>query len=282
MAEHQRVVLITGAGSGIGAAVARRFAKEGFAVVLAGRRAGALQAVARDCGEATLCVPTDVSEYGALERLVRATSERFGRLDVLVNNAGVAYGGTLEDMEASEIEYAIRVNLTAPFWLARLALPLLRQSPAGRIVNIASLSGIMKMPHQSVYVATKAGLIAAGTSLARELERTPIKVCTVIPGSVETETLPPALVAQAQSLKLPVHAMKAERAAELIVPAVLRGRATIYVTSAQERAGATLQRWAPWVVDRISARIADSFRVVALEGTRYLRTRHGRDDARKP
>jgi NAD(P)-dependent dehydrogenase (short-subunit alcohol dehydrogenase family) len=276
MATSTDVVLITGAGSGIGAALAERFAKDGATLVLAGRRQDKLEEVAGRCGrERCLVVPTDVSSHDSLQALMDAIRGKLGRLDVLVNNAGVGYGGSLEDVEPGELDYVLRVNLVAPIWLSRLALPLLEASPEGRLVNISSMAGVVSMPHQGVYAATKAGLRAFGVCVARERGGRRPLVCTVYPGVVESEMMPPEMQAKAREVGIRgMTAMPADRAAEIIVRGVRRGERHIFVTSAPERMLAELERRAPWLLDRVVGPMAEPLRALMREGNVAFRARH--------
>jgi short-subunit dehydrogenase len=276
MATSTEVVLITGAGSGIGAALAQRFAKDGAKLVLAGRRQEKLAEVAGRCGgERCLVVPTDVSSHESLEALVDAVRGRFARLDVLVNNAGVGYGGPLEEVDPGELDYVLRVNLVAPIWLSRLALPLLEASPDGRLVNICSLSGLVAMPYQGVYAAGKAGLRAFGVSVARERPGGRLRICNVYPGVVDSEMASRELQAKARELGMKGwSAMPADRAAEIIVRGVRRGERHIFVGGAQERMLHALEQRAPWLLDRLVAAMADPMRVLMREGTVTFRARN--------
>src|SRR6185295_7199125 len=135
-----KVVVVTGASSGIGAAVSRMFAREGAEVVLAARTAASLEDVVRDittAGGRALAVPTDVADITAAERLLARAVEAFGGLDVLVNNAGANKRGSIERYSAAELAQVVQVNLAAPIVLTRLALPHLRARGRGAIVNVA-------------------------------------------------------------------------------------------------------------------------------------------------
>jgi short-subunit dehydrogenase len=184
-----KIAVITGASTGIGAAAARMFASEGAAVVLAARSAAALEALAGEIGAIggrALAVPTDVGETRSAERLLTQVAERFGGIDVLVNNAGANKRGPIERYSAEELATVVQVNLTAPIVLTRLVLPYLRQRGGGAIVNVASIAGRIPVGHEAVYSATKFGLRAFTFALTEELEGSRITVSAVSPGPVDT------------------------------------------------------------------------------------------------
>jgi NAD(P)-dependent dehydrogenase (short-subunit alcohol dehydrogenase family) len=158
-AANHKVALVTGAGSGIGRSSALALAQAGYAVVLAGRRAEALEETAALAGEAqTLAVPTDVGDPGAVQQLFAQVSQHFGRLDVLFNNAGMgAPGLPLEDLSYAQWKAVIDVNLTGPFLCTQEAFKMMKaQKPGGgRIINNGSISATAPRPNSAPYTATK-------------------------------------------------------------------------------------------------------------------------------
>ncbi len=165
-----KVALVTGAGSGIGKATAVALAEAGFAVVLAGRRSEALAAVAAEIGKNNLAVPTDVADPKSVANLFSATKQKFGRLDVLFNNAGTGAPGTinLEDLTFEQWQSVVATNLTGPFLCTQEAFRLMKsQTPrGGRIINNGSISAHAPRPNSAPYTATKHAITGLTKSTA--------------------------------------------------------------------------------------------------------------------
>lgn len=183
--ERKRVV-VTGASSGVGAAAARLFAAEGARVVIAARTAAALEAVAKDIGEQVLAVPTDVSDPEAARELLRRAADPGDHIDVLVNNAAVNHRGPVEKVDPEALAQIVDVNLKGPIVLTRLALPYLRRSGEGAVVNVASIAGQIPLPDEATYSASKFGLRGFSFALAEELRGSGVSVSVVSPGPIDT------------------------------------------------------------------------------------------------
>lgn len=186
---HNRSVLLTGAGSGIGRSLALRLAEQSARLTLVGRRAGPLEEVAglvRDRGGQAQVTPLDLTEPGAPTRAVQAAVEHFGGLDVVVNNAGNVRAGRLDTIDEHEVLAQIALNLSAPILLTRAALPHLRASGQGLVVNVSSTIALIGMPFYSTYAATKAGIAHFGEALRRELYGEGVHVLNVFPGATST------------------------------------------------------------------------------------------------
>ncbi|KIZ19098.1 ketoreductase [Streptomyces natalensis ATCC 27448] len=183
---QDRVVIVTGAGTGIGRATARRFAQEGARVVAVGRRPGPLAETAEG-HPGIRPYAADITEDGAPQHIVRHTVEGFGRLDVLVNNAGIVGGGQRGPLTKQRIEPLIATNLTAPVLLMQAALGELEKTGGG-VVNISTSIGQRgwPSPDTAVYAATKAGLELLTRSWAVAYAPRGIRVVAVAPGAIET------------------------------------------------------------------------------------------------
>ena len=181
-----KIVVVTGASSGVGEQAARQFAAEGARVVLAARTASALEAVAKDIGQQATAVPVDVSDPEACRELLRRAAAPGDRIDVLVNNAAVNHRGAVEKNEPEALAQIVDVNLKGPIVLTRLALPYLRRSRKGAVVNVASIAGQVPLPEEATYSATKFGLRAFTAALAEELSGSDITVSVVSPGPIDT------------------------------------------------------------------------------------------------
>jgi NAD(P)-dependent dehydrogenase (short-subunit alcohol dehydrogenase family) len=190
MAMRDRVAVVTGAGSGIGRAVALGLAQAGWQLVLAGRRGEALERVAAELPGPSLCVPTDVSDPRAVEALFAAVGERFGRLDLLFNNAGIfTPAATVDEIAVEDWLASVNVNLTGTFLCTRAAFGMMRkQDPrGGRIINNGSIAAYAPRPMSAPYSATKHAI--TGLTRATALDGRPFDIaCGQIDvGNAETE-----------------------------------------------------------------------------------------------
>lgn len=186
---HNRSIILTGAGSGIGRALALQLAEQAPRLTLVGRRAEPLEEVAaqvRERGGQALVVPIDLTAPGAPTAVLDAAHQQFGGTDVVVNNAGNVRAGRLEAIEEAEVLAQIALNLSAPILLTRAALPALRASGSGLVVNISSGIGLIGMPFYATYAATKAGIAHFGEALRRELHGEGVHVLNVYPGATST------------------------------------------------------------------------------------------------
>jgi short-subunit dehydrogenase len=183
------VVIVTGASGGIGEATARYFAARGWAVVLAARSVDKLSRIAGEieaAGGTALVVPVDVVVPEARARLVEHAVSTFGRLDVLVNNAGLGISGTFDTVSLDDLEYVFRVNVLAAVALLQAVVPVMRARGGGVVVNVSSLAEAIPVPYMGGYGASKAALSYVTDAAAVELHRDGIAVVRVTPGLTTT------------------------------------------------------------------------------------------------
>lgn len=186
-----RVALITGAGGGIGSAVAAKLAALGMNLALCGRRENRLQEVAERTGRPgdMLVLPGDLTDEAHVRECVERTCARFGGLDVLVNNAGMALNRPFEGTSTEDFDRLLAINVRAPFLLCREALPALRRSDRATIVNIGSVVAHEGYAGQAAYTASKHALLGMTRALAKEVWRDGVRVHMVSPGGVNTDMI---------------------------------------------------------------------------------------------
>jgi len=191
-----QVVVVTGAGRGIGAAIAKRLAALGATTVLCGRNREPLEATAtqifQDGGKAEVA-QCDVTDLAAVERLAKHVNATYSRLDVLVNNAGIGgFGGPLHQLSPDSWDQVLNTNLRGVYYCIRCFAPLMISARSGHIINISSLAGKNALPNGAAYAASKWGLNGLSYSVAEELRAYNIRVAVICPGSVDTELSPHA------------------------------------------------------------------------------------------
>jgi NAD(P)-dependent dehydrogenase (short-subunit alcohol dehydrogenase family) len=189
-----QVAVITGAGRGIGAAIARKLAALGATAVLCARTRSALdstaEAITRSGGKADVAL-CDVSDLKAVEALAQHLQQAFGRIDVLVNNAGIGgFGGPLHQLPPTSWDQILNTNLRGVYYMIRSLAPLMIRARSGHIINISSLAGKNALPNGAAYAASKWGLNGLSYSVAEELRGHNIRVSVICPGSVDTELSP--------------------------------------------------------------------------------------------
>jgi NAD(P)-dependent dehydrogenase (short-subunit alcohol dehydrogenase family) len=202
-----KVALVTGGGTGIGAAVARRLAAEGYAVVVPGRRAAPIEEIAAEIDG--LAVVADTGLVDDAERAVRETVERFGGLDALVCNAGIGGGGSLRDLDPATWDDVLRTNLTGAFLTCRAAIDHLA-ARRGSVVTISSVSGLRASPESLAYCASKAGLLMLTQCMAVDHGPEGVRVNCVAPGWVRTPMADEDMDVLAERLGLDREAAYAE------------------------------------------------------------------------
>ena len=183
-----RVAIVTGASRGIGRAAAARLIERGAKVAVNVRDTARANALAASLGAPALAVPGDVAAPGVIDGIVSATLERFGRIDILVNNAALATGTRFEQLTAEEWRLAMEVNLTVPFLLTKAVLPTMKAQGYGRVVNISSTAGRMVSTLGGAhYTASKTGLLGLTRAAAKELGKYGITINAICPGMIDTE-----------------------------------------------------------------------------------------------
>ena len=185
---QDKTVIITGGSEGVGAAAARLFAAAGSNLLLVARGKKNLEAIAEELREVTQVeiFAMDVSDANACADLFKKANFDFGRVDILINNAGFHERGPVETVDVAELGKMIDVNLKAPIMLTRIALPYLREAGGGAIINVGSLAGRTPVPNSATYAASKAGLRSFTYSLANEFSDNKIKIAVVSPGPIDT------------------------------------------------------------------------------------------------
>ena len=185
-----QVAILTGGGRGIGAATAERLATLGARVVLAARSEEEVEAVAsrlRGQSMQAIAVPGDVTDPDIVEEIVEAALDQFGRVDILINNAGLSLNGEVDGYALSDWQTVIGTNLTGPFLLCREVLPGMKRQRGGQIINVASGAGRNGIKNMAAYCASKFGLIGFTESLGHEVRPWNIRVSALLPGSVATD-----------------------------------------------------------------------------------------------
>lgn len=229
-----RTAVVTGGTRGIGLAIARALAEDGASVVVSGRDAGRLESAVKELetlGASALGVAADQSKREDCDRLVDAAKERFGRIDVLVNNAGITRDQLLVRMKDDDWDEVLDTNLRGVFLMTRAAAKSMMRQKSGRIINIASTAGAMGNPGQVNYSAAKAGVIGLTKAAARELAHWNILVNAVAPGLIETD-MAAAIPTEAREALLQQVPLKRVGAAREVAEVVrfLAGDGATYVT----------------------------------------------------
>ncbi|MGH8095523.1 MAG: SDR family NAD(P)-dependent oxidoreductase [Chthoniobacterales bacterium] len=234
-------VVVTGGSRGLGLAIARRIAQEGGRLALLARDE---EELARACGELralgaeALAVPCDLLDRGQSLGAIETVMDRYGAIDVLINNAGIIEIGPLEHMRRTDFEKSIQLHFWAPYNLIQQTIPHMRRAGAGRIVNVSSIGGKLAVPHMAPYSASKFALVGLSDAFRTELARDGIKVTTVTPGLLRTGSQLNAKFKGnhgaefswfSLSAALPLSSVDGDRAAQLIVEACRRGQSSLII-----------------------------------------------------
>lgn len=234
-----KVVVITGGSRGLGLVLARRFAKEGAHLAICARHAAELETARQELsrrGNAVLAVPCDVRHEEEVNHFIQQVEARFGRVDVLVNNAGVIQAGPLENQTLADFREAMDTHYWGPLYLTMAVLPGMKQRREGRIVNIASIGGKVSVPHLVPYSGSKFALVGLSEGLRAELSEYDIKVTTINPWLMRTGSVGHTVIKGQHEKEyawfatvgaFPLISMSAEKSAKKIVAACRRGAAEL-------------------------------------------------------
>ncbi|MBW1112980.1 SDR family oxidoreductase, partial [Escherichia coli] len=182
-----KIAVVTGAGSGIGEAIATLLHEEGAKVVLAGRNKDKLQNVANQLAQDSVkVVPTDVTKKEEVDELIKMAQQTFGGLDIVINSAGQMLSSKITDYQVDEWDSMIDVNIKGTLYTAQAALPTMLEQSSGHLINIASISGFEVTKSSTIYSATKAAVHTITQGLEKELAKTGVKVTSISPGMVDT------------------------------------------------------------------------------------------------
>jgi short-subunit dehydrogenase len=256
-----------------------------MSLVLAARSQQSLTMLADELqasGTDVLTVPTDVADPDALRKLVDLSMQRFGRIDVLVNNAGFACTLPFDHIESAEIQHMVAVNLTAPMLLTRLVMPHMFAAGRGHIVNIASLAGVLPTPYEELYTATKHGLVGFTRSLRASAadQGWPIGASVICPGFMDDAGIYEDFK-QKYGVKAPaaIGSMSADLLGEEIIRAIEKDLPDVFVTKGPVRVSAALLALAPRFFESITVRMktAALFRQIA---NAHVEERRERSSAR--
>lgn len=232
-----KVVLITGASGGIGKACAVAFAEQGCDVVICARRREELEKVASEIrakGRKALAIPTDVSNEDQVKAMAEQTMKEFGKVDILVCNAGFGWTGPTHLMERSDWDTVFNTNFFGVIHFIRHFVPSMTRERQGHVVIISSIFGITCIPFGTLYASSKAALIALGECLRSELRRFNVGVTTVCPGYIESDLIVNThfkkVDEKARSLAALVKPMPVEKCTRIIIKAVKRNQGVIVIT----------------------------------------------------
>lgn len=253
---RDRVVFITGASGGIGRACAVEFARAGCRIVAAARSTAKLHSLADELGPArVLPVTLDVTDADARATAIAAARKRFGRIDVLINNAGWASFGTVARLPAEHLRRMLALNFEAPVALIQAVLPEMVARGEGQIINISSVVGAQAIPRMTVYSATKAALNSLSTGLRMELRGSGVDVIRISPSSTRTEFFNQAATVDAKATRIAEAQYPPERVARAVV-AASRSRKRDVTLSVEGGLITAIRRMSTRMADAVIYRVA--------------------------
>jgi dehydrogenase/reductase SDR family member 7B len=262
MSFEGQAVWITGASSGIGAALARGYAKRGARLVLSGRNVEALEEVAKGCGE-SLLLPFEITDHGAIAAAVERAWEWSGGIDVVVNNAGISQRSLAVDTGYEVYERIIAVDLLAPIALTQALLPRMVARGSGQIAMISSIAGKVGVPLRTAYCAAKHGLAGYADALRAEVAHLGLQVHNIYPGSIRTGVSRNALTADGSARGVSDQAIDngidPDVAADAMIEAMLNGEREIIVAERGELALGEARRTPDALLDQMGAMMAAGY-----------------------
>ncbi len=254
---QDRVAVITGASSGIGAATARRLANAGLRVVLAARRIDRLNDLRDEIianGGLALAIQTDVSDRQSIDQLIDRVMSEHGQIDVLINNAGFARLGWLEELDPESIRTQFAVNVLGTIETTQAVLPIMLQQRRGHIINVASLASKIATPTYSIYASTKFAIDGFSQALRREVRPWGIQVSILYPGTAETEFAEVAAIRRKTRVHMPRRfVLSADDMARKILSMLKRPRSSATLPLIMYGAQ-FFNHHTPWLVDWLTAR----------------------------
>jgi short-subunit dehydrogenase len=251
-----KVIIVTGASSGIGRATALALARHGATLVIVARREHLLGSLERDlqsAGSTAVAMPLDLREKTQVETMISRTRERFGRIDVLINNAGFGYWGSVEETPPSVVREIFALNFDAPLMASQLVIPIMKVQGGGHIINVSSVVGRRGLPLSGIYCATKFALQGISESLRLEVKDNGIDVSIVNPAATHSEFGEHVRYGRVKSrFKATGHVQPAEEVAAAIVRCVHNPKLEVYPYR-RSRLVAWVSAFAPSLMDRILA-----------------------------